>query len=117
MVRDLDFFFKDGLGFFQTVGSFDHRIMFVDLLFQFFQAVDIIGMTTSEKVWRKLNLSWGVTPVLCEEFSSMEVMFYHAMKKAKEVFSLQSGDAVVLTGGLINGKVGNTNVIKVETVK
>ena len=41
----------------------------------------------------------------------------HAMKKAKEVFSLQSGDAVVLTGGLINGKVGNTNVIKVETVK
>ena len=26
-------------------------------------------------------------------------------------------DAVVLTGGLINGKVGNTNVIKVETVK
>ena len=79
--------------------------------------VDIIGMTTSEKVWRKLNLSWGVTPVLCEEFSSMEVMFYHAMKKAKEVFSLQSGDAVVLTGGLINGKVGNTNVIKVETVK
>ena len=79
--------------------------------------VDIIGMTTSEKVWRKLNLSWGVTPVLCEEFSSMEVMFYHAMKKAKEVLSLQSGDAVVLTGGLINGKVGNTNVIKVETVK
>ena len=45
------------------------------------------------------------------------LMFYHAMKKAKEVFSLQSGDAVVLTGGLINGKVGNTNVIKVETVK
>lgn len=38
-------------------------------------------------------------------------------EKAKEVFSLQSGDAVVLTGGLINGKVGNTNVIKVETVK
>ena len=50
--------------------------------------VDIIGMTTSEKVWRKLNLSWGVTPVLCEEFSSMEVMFYHAMKKANEVFSM-----------------------------
>ena len=47
----------------------------------------------------------------------MEVMFYHAMKKAKEVLSLQTGAAVVLTGGLINGKVGNTNVIKVETVK
>ena len=52
--------------------------------------VDIIGMTTSEKVWRKLNLSWGVTPVLCEEFSSMEVMFYHAMKKAKEYLADES---------------------------
>lgn len=79
--------------------------------------VDIIGMTTSEKVWRKLNLSWGVTPVLCEEFSSMEVMFYHAMNEAKARLNLEKNDTVVLTGGLINGQVGNTNVIKVETVK
>lgn len=78
--------------------------------------VDIVGMTTSEKAWRKLNLSWGVTPVLCEEFDSMEVMFYNAMKQAKEVMKLKKNDYVVLTGGLINGKTGNTNVIKVETV-
>ena len=58
--------------------------------------VDIIGMTTSEKVWRKLNLSWGVTPVLCEEFSSMEVMFYHAMNEAKDIFKLKAGETVVL---------------------
>jgi pyruvate kinase len=79
--------------------------------------VDIIGMTTSQKVWRKLNLSWGVTPVLCEEFSSMEVLFYHAVNEAKHILNLKKDDVVVLTGGLMNGKVGNTNVIKVETVK
>ncbi len=78
--------------------------------------VDIIGMTTSEKVWRKLNLSWGVTPVMCEEFSSMEVMFYHAVNQAKQVYELQKGDNVVLTGGQINGQTGNTNVIKVERI-
>lgn len=78
--------------------------------------VDIVGMTTSERVWRKLNLSWGVTPVLCEEFNSMEVMFYNAMKEAKKIFDLKKGDTVVLTGGLINGQIGNTNVIKVERV-
>ena len=78
--------------------------------------VDIIGMTTSEKAWRKLNLSWGVTPVLCEEYSSMEVMFYNAVKRAAEVLHLEKGDHVVLTGGLINGQTGNTNVIKVETI-
>lgn len=78
--------------------------------------VDIIGMTTSEKVWRKLNLSWGVTPVLSEEFNSVEVMFYHALRQAKEVFKLEKGDNVVLTGGQINGKTGNTNTIKVESI-
>lgn len=78
--------------------------------------VDIIGMTTSEKAWRKLNLSWGVKPVLCEEYNSMEVMFYNAMNEAKSVMKLKKGNHIVLTGGLINGKTGNTNVIKVETV-
>ena len=78
--------------------------------------VDIVGMTTSERVWRKLNLSWGVTPVLCEEFNSMEVMFYNAMKEAKKIFDLKKDDTVVLTGGLINGQIGNTNVIRVERV-
>ena len=79
--------------------------------------VDIIGMTTGEKAWRKLNMSWGVTPVLSEEYSSVEVMFYQALGKAKSVLNLSKGDNVVLTGGLINGPAGNTNTIKVETVK
>lgn len=79
--------------------------------------VDIIGMTTSEKVWRKLNLSWGVTPALSEEFSSTEVMFYYALHQAKEILKLKEGDNVVLTGGQINGQTGNTNTIKVETIR
>lgn len=78
--------------------------------------VDIIGMTTTERAWRKLNLSWGVTPVLCEEYNSMEVMFYNAVKRAQEVLHLEKGSNVVLTGGLINGQSGNTNVIKVEKI-
>ncbi len=78
--------------------------------------VDIMGMTTNEKVWRKLNLSWGVTPAMCEEFNSVEVMFYNAVNQAKKVFELTKGDDVVLTGGQVNGQSGNTNIIKVETV-
>lgn len=78
---------------------------------------DIIGITTTERAWRKLALSWGVTPVLSEEFTSVDVMFYHALNQAKKIFNLQRGDNVVLTGGQINGQPGNTNIIKVETVK
>lgn len=78
---------------------------------------DIIGMTTDERVWRKLNLSWAVTPVLSEEYSSSEVMYYQALRAAIKQLSLKSGDNVVLTGGQINGIPGNTNTIKVERVK
>ncbi len=79
--------------------------------------VDIIGMTIDEKAWRKLNLSWGVTPVMTEEFTSIEVLFYTALALAKKVKKLKKGDNVVLTGGQINGRPGNTNTIKLETVK
>ena len=78
--------------------------------------VDIIGMTTDERIYRRLSLSWGVTPVLAEEFTSQDVMFYHALASAKKVLKLEAGDRVVLTGGPINGKTGNTNTIKVEIV-
>ena len=78
--------------------------------------IDIIGMTTSERIWRRLNLSWGVIPILNEEFNSTDVMYYHGLNVAKEVLDLKAGDNVVMTGGLINGKAGNTNTIKVETV-
>ena len=78
---------------------------------------DIVGMTTTERAWRKLALSWGVTPVLSEEFNSIDVMFYHALHQAKQVCHLQAGDNVVLTGGQINGLPGNTNTIKVETIR
>ena len=46
----------------------------------------------------------------------MDVMFHFAVMHAKRVFHLRKGDAVVLTGGRINGQSGNTNTIRVETV-
>ena len=79
--------------------------------------VDIVGLTTNERAWRKLNMSWGVLPVMTERFESNEVMFYNAMKLAKQMLRLAPGDNVVMTGGLIGGPKGNTNTIKLEVVK
>ena len=78
---------------------------------------DIIGMTTTKKAWRRLNLCWGVTPVLSEEYDSVEVVFFQALTQAKNILGLQKGDNIVLTGGQINGQPGNTNTIKVEVIK
>lgn len=78
--------------------------------------VDIVGMTTNKKAWRQLALSWGVIPVLSDEFHSMDVMFYHAMISARQALPLENGDVVIMTGGPMNGQSGNTNTIKVEQV-
>ena len=76
----------------------------------------IIGMTTDPKVYRKLALSWAVTPVLVEQYPSMEVLFYQASCVAKQYMDLQKGDNIVITGGRVTGQPGNTNFIKVETI-
>ena len=78
---------------------------------------DIIGATTNVRAWRQLNLSWGVTPVLCEQYPALDIVFYQAQQQAKKILHLKSGDNIVLTGGQINGKTGNTNTIKVETIQ
>jgi len=86
----------------------------VRMVSRFRAPIDIIGMTVHKKGWYKLALSWGVTPLLSEEFTSTDVLFYTASKAAKEVFNLNSGDTIVLTGGRTTGQSGNTNMIKVE---
>ena len=86
------------------------------LVSRFRTPVNIIGMTTDHKIWRRLSMSWGVTPVLAEEFPNMDVMFFFAKKAAKEALGLQSGDNIVMTGGPINGFSGNTDTIKIERI-
>ena len=78
--------------------------------------VTIIGLTTDEQSWRKLSLSWGVVPVMCENFTSTDVLFYTAANKTRETLGLDHGDKIVITGGVTNGKSGNTDLIKVDVV-
>ncbi len=90
--------------------------MTVRMVSRFRAPTDIIGMATNKAVWYKLALSWGVLPVLSEQFNSSDVLFYHATRAARENLPLEKGDLIVLTGGIINGKSGNTNTIKVEEI-
>ena len=86
------------------------------LVSRFRTPVDIVGMTTDPKIWRRLSMSWGVTPVLAEEYPNMEVMMYFAKKQAQEALNLEKGSNVIITGGPVSRGGGNTNTIKIETV-
>jgi len=78
--------------------------------------MNILGMTTNERVWRKLSLSWGVIPTLSEEFTSTDVLFYHAKRAAKNTGLVKVGDNIVITAGSLEGGASNTNLIKVEQI-
>ena len=86
------------------------------LVSRFRTPINIVGMTTDPKIWRRLSMSWGVVPVLAEEFPNMDVMFYYAKKVTQEALSLNKGDNLVITGGPVSRGGGNTNTIKIESV-
>ena len=86
------------------------------LVSRFRTPINIVGMTTDHKIWRRLSMSWGVTPVLAEEFPNMDVMFYFAKKATADALNLNQGDNVIITGGPVSRGGGNTNTIKIETV-
>lgn len=88
----------------------------VRMVARFRAPIDIVGVTTSEKVWYKLGLSWGVTPIISGKFEHTTPMFNNALNLAKMTFNLHPGDHVVLTGGNA-GSQGATNLIKLEIVK
>ena len=83
---------------------------------RFRSPVDIVGLTTNEKTWRSLALSWAVTPKMCEIVPSTEVLFYMAKKAAIDAMDLKEGNKIVITGGGTTGISGNTNLIKIETI-
>ena len=78
--------------------------------------VPILGLTTDERTWRRLALSWGVIPAMCEKFTSTDVLFYTAKKIAEQELVLQKSDKIVITGGDTSGASGNTNLIKIESI-
>lgn len=76
----------------------------------------IIRRTTDKKVWRQTNLSWGVTPLLCEEKYNTDELFSHAVEIAEKSGLVKKGDIVVITAGIPLGVSGTTNMLKVDRV-
>lgn len=83
---------------------------------KFRPACMIFGCTPDEQVYRQLNLSWGVIPLLTREMNNTDELFDHAVKISIENKLLKNGDVVVITAGVPLGVSGTTNLLKVHIV-
>lgn len=76
----------------------------------------IIGCTVREKVYRRLNILWGVSPLMIPEEDNADALFDDAVAEAKKAGLVKDGDVVVITAGMPLGKAGTTNMIHVVEV-
>jgi pyruvate kinase len=76
----------------------------------------IVAVTSNEKVIRKLNLVWGVTPLQGREATSTDEMLDSTISTALESGAITQGDLVVITAGVPIGETGTTNLLKVHVI-
>lgn len=76
----------------------------------------VIGCTVREKVYRQMNLLWGVKPLMLQRKDTADALFADAVAEAKKVGYVKDGDVVVITAGVPLGVAGTTNMIHVVEV-
>ena len=83
---------------------------------KFRPATPILAVTSELDVARKLQLVWGVTPLLIPTQKSTTGTFSTAMAVAQEMDLLKEGDLVIQTAGTLAGVSGSTDLVKVGIV-
>lgn len=74
----------------------------------------ILGIASEEAVLRQFSLSWGVTPVGIDDYTTTDELVSHAMTAAVGVDGLRAGDKVVIVAGTPLGH--RTNTVMVRTL-
>ena len=77
----------------------------------------IIGGCLTEKVYRQLNIGWGVVPLLLEEKEDAHELFDYAVEAAVKAGAVEKDDVVVVTAGVPLGVSGTTNLVKVQVAE
>jgi pyruvate kinase len=79
-------------------------------------SVPILALTDEPRVFRQLNLMWGVVPRLVPAARGYDHMVAMALREALDLDLVTKGDRVLVTAGVPFDVPGTTNLLKVETV-
>lgn len=76
----------------------------------------IVAVTPHEKTVRRMQIMWGVQPVLGQSSYNTDEMVNNAINGAMSTGIVKDGDLVVITAGVPLGTTGTTNMIRVHIV-
>ena len=99
----------------KKIFTFTDSGMTAGLISRFRPSVDIVGATPNEKVYRQLELLWGVRPMLTPVYRTTDEMFKIANTLLKKAKLAKSKDLVVITCGTPK-KNGGTNLMKIVEI-
>ncbi len=74
----------------------------------------VIGATPHENVARRMNLYWGVAPILFRKVTTAESLVLDVEKRILKARLAKRGDIVVIITGMPVGKAGSTDMMKIH---
>lgn len=74
----------------------------------------IYAFTPNRRVYYKLALSWGITPLVMENHKDIEVMIRKSINKLIELNYISKGDLVCIVAGFPLEVSGTTNFLRIE---
>nr|WP_027338980.1 pyruvate kinase [Halonatronum saccharophilum] len=77
----------------------------------------VVAVTSSQRVFNKLILTWGVNPILAEISESVDGMIEDSINAVVNADYASKGDLVVITAGTPVKESGTTNLLKVDIVE
>lgn len=77
----------------------------------------VLALTTSEKVYHRLNLVWGVKPILIQnDPTNFEELVAEAERVIKQKNLAKSGDQILIMAGIPTGISKGTNFLKIHEI-
>ncbi|HNP73289.1 MAG TPA: pyruvate kinase [Kouleothrix sp.] len=73
----------------------------------------ILAFTPAEAVYHRLNLVWGITPIMCDYVDRLDSLGARVNEMLLKRGFVQPGDSIVMTGGHPIAARGATNFVKV----
>ena len=76
----------------------------------------ILALVSTEEIANQLALNDGIYAVKADIVNDMDKLVDISIAEAKKFMKVNKGDTIIITAGLVAGKIGFTNLMKIEEI-